>query len=115
MCVKIAALNKIRGFIIEKVAYTRCYERNISLFSMEEGLDISIKGNVLLCNYMRTEGPFHVVQFRTRALGRGINDNDVMEYMVARRHEKNGFVPYKNRINLLNEVLTLEDHEKLKG
>ena len=82
---------------------------------MNEGQDVSITDNLLYCGYNRKESDFGVVQFMTIGLGRGIKKNDVMEYNVSRKDRKDVLVPYKNRIAILDEVLSFEDYKIIKG
>ncbi|XP_065216786.1 uncharacterized protein LOC135842993 [Planococcus citri] len=87
-------------------------DSTIYLFDKEKYNLVKTEENLLMCSYNEVKG-FHSKEFAFKAIGRGEEENDVMDY------EFHGGIatPYANHTGLLNKVhvITLEQLEMLKG
>lgn len=106
ICDKIAELNNIRGYNKNYVIAER-WDNEISLKKADGSVARPSPSEFLL--HCRYEGPaVYKQEIRAwtggfsyqRAVGKGINPNDVMEY----KYNEGKAVPFMNRPNLLTEV-----------
>ncbi|XP_065212099.1 uncharacterized protein LOC135839812 [Planococcus citri] len=109
LCVKIAEKTSFKHLVVIKMDAS-CHKTKISMYSRDQRKTVVIEGKLLRCHYGKDIDSVPLV---SRALGRGKAKSDVMEYSF----KDDLAVPRVNRPNLLNEihVLTLEEHESLKG
>ncbi|XP_065216797.1 uncharacterized protein LOC135843004 [Planococcus citri] len=109
LCLKIAGKNNLEDHAVTKMKKS-CDKTEISMYSRDQREDVLIEGKLLLCHYGNDIDSEPLV---SRALGRGKEKFDVMEYSF----DDDLAVPRVNRPNLLNEihVLTLEQYESLGG
>ena len=112
LCEKLAKLRNITDY--QSISGTKkCFQKDVSLFSTKKINDEVVPEDLLFCKYNREpltlhdkyyEIPYEVDQSELGILGRGKNENDVIEYILFKA---NLYMPYENLTDFLKEDKTL--------